>query len=282
MPQIVKVILCFLKKIFCVLTLKEDGICILPYKEIKNTYTIRIISRCISKISKNIVLSKKIYMNVKFKQELSQKGIYIFNGKLLFNYMLLDCLKYISKHMDTKIQKQEISILLNNLTELDKNNIIYLSKNLKRVNIVTNNINKFKKLENYLQKELGISITITNNKKKSLLKSRIILNLDFCENEINLYNINRNAIIINLNGKINIKSKIFEGININNYKIEYKKINKYNKFDNNMVYESLISKIEVYNDIIDRIKKDKVKIVNLIGQNGVIDRKEYIRINKIT
>lgn len=281
-PQIVKVILYFFKKLFCVLTLKEDGMCILPYRDIKSTYTIRIISRCISKISKNIVLSKKLYTNIKLNEELSQKGIYIFNGKLLFNYMLLDCLKYISKYMDTKIEKQEISILLNNLTELDKNNIIYLSKNLKRVNIVTNNINRFKKLENYLQEELGISITITNNKKKSLLKSKIIVNLDFSENEVNLYNINRKAIIINLKDKINIKSKMFEGINISDYEITCKNINKYNKFDNKILYESVIKKVDDYNSIIDKIKQDKAKIVNLIGQNGVIDRKEYVRINKIT
>lgn len=281
MPKIVKAILCFLKKIFCILTVKENGLCILPYKNLNKFVIIKLTVKCISKISNNIVLSKKIGKNMKLKEELKQNEIHIYNGKKLFNYMLLDCLKYISKNMNEKIQKQEISILLNNITELDKNNIIYLSKNLKRVNIVTNNINRFKKLENYLQEELGISITLSNNKKKSLLKSKIILNLDFNENEINLYSINRKAIIINVNDRINIKSKMFEGINISNYEIIYKNLNEYNKFEKKEIYESKINELNNYNSIIDKIKKDKVKIINLMGQNGVIDKKEYIRINKI-
>lgn len=281
MPQIAKVIVSFVKKMFCILTLKENGLCILPYRDQKKTYIIKLITKCICKISKNVVLSKRLYVNTDLKEELNKEGIHIFNGKLLFNYLLLDCLKYISKYMNIEIQKQEISILLNNITELDKNSIIYLSQNLKRVNIVTNNINSFKRLENYLQEELGISIIITNNKKKSLLKSKIIVNVDFNENEINLYNINRNAIIINVNNKINIKSKGFTGINISDYEIIYKPINKSAKFNKGMIYESLVYNKGKYNDIIEQIKKDKVKIVNLIGQKGVIDRKEYVRINKI-
>ena len=71
------------------------------------------------------------------------------------------------------------------------------------MNIVTNNIEKFKKLEDKIM-ENGIMITIGNNKKKSLMKSKIILNIDFPNELINKYMIKEDAIIINVPGKVKI------------------------------------------------------------------------------
>ena len=71
-----------------------------------------------------------------------------------------------------KIKKEEttISILINDLTEIELENIKILAENYKNLNIVTNHIEKFKKLEDKFM-ENGIMITIVNNKKKSLMKS---------------------------------------------------------------------------------------------------------------
>lgn len=279
-PYLLKILIVYIKKTFCILTLKEDGECILPYSSVKNIYIIRIIKKCILKLSKIVVLSEKLKTNIKFNEELNKSNIYVLDGKLLFNYLILDCLEYISKNMNTAIQKQEISILLNKYNELDAKNIIHLAKSVKRVNIVTPNINSFKKLENYLQEELGISVTVTNNKRKSLLKSKIIINMDFDEEMLSFYNINSSAIIINTKGKINVKSKSFVGINICDYDIIYKsQENEYKSFDRNIIYESFICSFNNYDAVINKIREDEVKIVNLIGQNGVIDRKEYLRVN---
>ena len=74
------------------------------------------------------------------------------------------------------------------------------------MNIVTNHIEKFKKLEDKFM-ENGIMITIGNNKKKSLMKSKIILNIDFPNELINKYMIKDDAIIINVPGKAKINMK---------------------------------------------------------------------------
>ena len=50
-------------------------------------------------------------------------------------------------------------------------------------------------------------ITINNNKKKSLTKSDIILNIDFPNELINKYRIAENANIINIKGETKIKQK---------------------------------------------------------------------------
>ena len=52
---------------------------------------------------------------------------------------------------------------------------------------LTNHIEKFKTLERKVLEEYGIMITINNNKKKSLAKSNIILNMDFPNELINKY-----------------------------------------------------------------------------------------------
>ena len=62
------------------------------------------------------------------------------------------------------------------MDDIDKHNIVFIAEHVKRLNIVTNNLNKFKKIEDYLYNELGITINISNNKKQSLLKSNLIFN----------------------------------------------------------------------------------------------------------
>ena len=52
--------------------------------------------------------------------------------------------------------------------------------------------------------ENGIIITITNNKKKSLMKSQIIINVDFPKELIDRYRINEYATIINIKEKLKI------------------------------------------------------------------------------
>ena len=69
------------------------------------------------------------------------------------------------------------------------------------------------------QKE-GILIVVTNNKKKSLLKPEIILNMDFSKEILNKYKINENAVVLNLEGDMKIEDKRFNGINVNDYEID--------------------------------------------------------------
>lgn len=87
---------------------------------------------------------------------------------------------------------------------------------------ISNNINYFRILKDKLWEDNGIIITLTNNKKKALSKSDIILNVDFSEELINKYVINDNSILVNLEENVRIKKKRFNGKIINDYNIKLK------------------------------------------------------------
>ena len=118
----------------------------------------------------------------------------------------------------------------------------------------------------------AIVIPIMNNKNKSLKNKNYIINIDFPEEQLNKYKINRKAIIINIEENININIKGFEGINANSYII--KQVDALQEFNYNEIYESYIINNQI-NEIRRKIENDKVKIIYLIGKNGIIDNSEY-------
>lgn len=199
----------------------------------------------------------------------------IVDGKWLFELLLTDVLDYICKKREMEKENVNISIMINQLNEILLGNILEITNKYKKVNIVTNHIEKFKKIEKKLFEEDGIMITVTNNKRKSLAKADIILNVDFPTELINKYNINENAIIVNLRGNVQIKSKRFNGLNINDYEIkflneenfDYEKIGKYDEKD---IYEANIYQKQPYLNLKKQLKKDKVEIVKLITTKSTL------------
>ena len=132
---------------------------------------------------------------------------------------------------------------------------------------------KFKKLENDLVEEDGIIITITNNKKKSLMKSHIILNIDFPRELLNKYMIKDDSIIVNIREKVKINKKRFNGLNISDYEIDYRDDKKdkealSGKYYFKDLYESSLYKKQRISDIKEKIKLDKVIIKELVLNNG--------------
>ena len=143
------------------------------------------------------------------------------------------------------------------------------------MNIVTNHIEKFKKIEDKFM-ENGIMITISNNKKKSLMKSKIILNIDFPNELINKYMIKDDAIIINVPGKAKINRKRFNGLMVNNYEIDFRDDIKSeenllgDEFYLRDVYESRLYKKQTFSDIRNILKKDGVNIKKVYLSNSVL------------
>lgn len=216
--------------------------------------------------SKKVVLSKEMYKEQKYINYLNTYGLLIQDGKWLFEILLPEITEYIIKKK--KIENAKISIMINDLTDVEIENIKILSKKYKTINIVTNHIEKFKKIEKQLQENEGIIITITNNKKKSLIKSQIILNIDFPEEILNKYNIQDEATIINVRGNVKINKKRFNGLNINNYEIDFRDDKKdiktlNNKFYLKDLYEAGIYKKQRLSDIKKKILEDKVIISNI-------------------
>lgn len=255
----------------------KDNTIILPITEdIKEKQIEQIASktnRIIQKYStsKKIVLSKKMYKEQKYINYLNTYGLEIQEGKWLFEILLPEITEYIINKK--KIEKANISIMINDLTDIEFENIKILARKYKSINIVTNHVEKFKNLEKQLQENEGIIITITNNKKKSLIKSQIILNIDFPKELINKYNIQDEAIIVNTKGNVKINKKRFNGLNINDYEIDFRDDKKNIKALNNDfylkdLYESELYKKQRYSEIREKIKVDKVIIKNLVLNNG--------------
>lgn len=134
---------------------------------------------------KNIVISNELKKNYIIMEQL--QGLNILNGRWLFNYLIFDVINYILSKKNKEIEKAEISILVNKTTDNNIQNILNIAQNAKILNIVTENIAIFKQIEEKLYAEQGIMIRVTNNKKRSLLKSDIIINLDFSEEELAKY-----------------------------------------------------------------------------------------------
>ena len=139
-------------------------------------------------------------------------GFDIVDGKWLFEVISCEVLDYIVNLKNIKKEDTEISILVNYITQNTLENIKKIARQYKRLNIVTNHIEKFKKIEEELYNKEGIMIIVTNNKKKSLSKSKIILNIDFPKELLNKYNIYENAILVNIRGNMKIARKRFNGI----------------------------------------------------------------------
>lgn len=256
----------------------EDNTIIVPICEKTTSKQIEKLAQKTNKIinklsnSKKAVLSKQAQEEVQFVNYLNSYGIQIANGRWLFEILLTNIVEYLIHKK--KIEKANISILINDLTEIELRNIKTLAIKYKTINIVTNHIEKFAKLEEQLQEE-GVIITITNNKKKSLMKSNIIINVDFPKELLNKYRIKEDSNIINLRGKMKIIQKRFNGLNINNYEIDFRDDKKgicaySGKFYLRDLYESKLYKKQGIDAILQEINRDKIVIKKLYLNNGTI------------
>jgi len=270
----------FIFRIFNVIQLREDKI-ILPIGEEKISSrkaqklaqkTKRILDKT---MNKRIVVSEKIQKQEEYVNLLHTYSLEIIEGRWLFEALSCKVLDYILEKKEIKKEETQISILVNDLTENMLSNIRRIAKEYKRVNIVTNHIERFKKIEEQILEQDGIMITVGNNKKKGLAKSQLILNLDFPSELINQYNIFENAIIINIRGNVKITKKRFNGISINDYNIgfdqreefDYDKNTKYKACE---IYEAQMNKKQPFQEVMKQVEKDRVKITQLVGINTVV------------
>ena len=227
-----------------------------------------------------IVVSKNLKNNQSFMENIMQIDIPIVDGKWLFKFLVVQVLEYIIKNQNKKISDIRIAFTVDTYDDLILYYIKILIGKVKNFTIVTKNRGRYRNIEEELFNEEGEILLITNNRRKSLKNVDIIFNFDYNNEKINSFIINEQAIIINLKEKIDIKTKRFNGININDYEINFKNrfiemLEWIEQFKNRDIYESYLYKIGNIKDIMNIINKDKVKIKNLIGNNGVISKKEY-------
>lgn len=196
----------------------------------------------------------------------------------IINEFLEEILDFIiekTENENIKVEMQNIYFLAN---EYNKKYIDIIEKILqktKTINIVTRNLKKYMEYEEKLYDEKGILISVTNNRRKSLKNAKIIINIDFKEEELKQYSINRNCIFINCTGEKYKSIKYFDGTIINGIEVcaneieRLKEIELYQDFENTDIYVGFENESE------------NVRIKNLIGNNGKISKKELQNLQKI-
>ena len=237
----------------------------------------KVINKLINNEATNVVLSKELFENKDLINALNANNIKVFDGRWLEKYISFEILDYVIEQKVLKKQETEIAITTNEITDLSIEIIKVLAKQYKRVTVVTNYINKLRKIEKEIYEKNGILIVVSNNQRKSLLKPQIILNLDFNKEVFNRYKINENALIINLEGDMKILTKRFNGININDYEIEVGKEENIwrenmRNFKNKDLLEAVLYMKDTFQNIRSKIAQNKVSIKAVFGINGKIER----------
>ena len=267
------------KQVFNINTVKNNQIIVQPInKKTTERQAQKIANNIRKKCQKQginrIVLSKNIQKNKLLNNKIYESAINTFDGKWLQKYMAYETLEYITNIKKLNKKETEITILSNYISNESLETIKLLAKEYKTINIVSKQIKEFEHFENKIFDEYGMMMTVTDNKRKSLQKSKIILNFDFTERQLNQYNIYDEAIIVNLKDKLRINTKRFNGLVVNDYEICSTRADDYFGLDNVRNYyikellEESIYRKDSFTNIRRNITYGHYKIKELYGING--------------
>lgn len=220
---------------------------------------------------KTVLLSKDIKKDEELVNLLYSNNINIIDGKTIFKMKMIEVLEYILKRKNISCNDAKLAIISNTVNSFLKNNTMILAKKVKELTIATNKRKEFKKIDEVLCDE-GIIITITNNRKKGIIRSDIILNIDIPKEIINLYNIKDDAIIVNFEENVKIRKKRFAGVIIDGYKsrldvkdgVKNEEIMRYSllKSENEEKYD--FNEILEYYYFLGKIDTEDIRICKLI------------------
>ena len=224
---------------------------------------------------KKVCLSKEIKRQEDYINQLLMDQVEVINGKWLFGILIKEVLEYIIRKRNWKKEETKLSILINEISNPIFENIRELISQYKSVNIITNHIDKFKKIEEEILRKEGIVITVGNNKKKGLKHADLILNVDFPSELVNQYQLPEEGVIINLLGNVKIHKKRFNGLNINDYEIEFENHEEFDHdkqllYDQKDIYEAQIYQNQPLEYIQRKLNRDHVKIKKLIGNRSYL------------
>lgn len=168
--------------------------------------------------TRKVCVEKKIKKDLQFVNLLYSNNISMCTPKWIFKEKTDEIISEVLGKQ--KREESEIFICVNEVDSQVEKYIYKFAKEFKEINIVTNHIGKFKKIEEKLFQEEGILINLSNNRRKSLAKANLILNVDFPKEILNEFSIHDNSTIINWEEGLKIKKKrfcgkIIEEINLN-------------------------------------------------------------------
>ena len=282
----------FIKYLGNIITVKKifySYIFILPFNNKKvSKYKVRKSMKKLKKLMQKynvntLALSNELKKIVKIEDY--KPSINFLEENSIMPYLIQEILSYVLEANKARAELEDLYICIKQQSPFYIENIYYLSNYFKTINIITPNIKNFQKVANKLE-ESGILITVTNNREKSLKRAKLIVNIDFTEEELETYIIYRNAIIISMKQEKAYKNVGFDGLQIKQIEIDASKkikntFKKYNLLENyslSDLYNSVLSGIKGFENAKLKIEKDQVKIVKLYGNNGEISKNEYLRI----
>lgn len=197
------------------------------------------------------------------------------SGKYIIKYMIPEVLEYCFKILNRESKLEEIHICVEKFTKENINIIEELCQRVKIVNIVTNNMIQFKQLEKRLERN-DIYITVSSNKRKSLKRANIVVNIDF--EDLKEYNLNRNSIVINSKERLEL-GKDFEGICIERGVVDTNKImrvfSEMQTMNKHELIEAEIIKPNEYAETRQIVKNSKIRIIKLVGKRNIISLAEF-------
>ena len=116
------------------------------------------------------------------------------------------------------------------------------------------------------EKDESIVFSVSNNYEKGLKRAKVIINFDYDISFFKKFNINKNAVIINLaTKKLDVDSE-FKNFVIEDLKMKCNKNFLYNNFSKNVMYESEILNLRYY-QILEKCKEDNFLIETLLSSN---------------
>lgn len=262
-------------------TIENGNIVLLPKYRKYNKFVLKFLTKQLKESIKNygideLVVEEELKV---FQQQID--NIHILNGRYFMKNSVLKIFHYIFNNKPN-MSLENVYIFVN---EYSKNNIYIIDKLLsefKTVNIITENLRCYKRLEEkYYNK--GILLTVSNNKRKSAKMAKFIVNIDFDKERFEKYNINMEAIIINLtNEKIFFESR-FKGVIVNDFEVKVDDnfkdfIDEFLGNINKKIYleSKLKDGLESFKNVDEIYKQYNAQITDLIGIRGVIQKCEFL------
>lgn len=228
----------------------------------------------------NIVLNNELNENIKFKNTLIESKKNIIIGNRLGKILLPQIINEISKYTKFPSQNMKVILLMNEYSIENIDLIECIAKEVKQLNVVSQNYSKYEKTANKLYQNYGCVVKLYNENVKEFKRENIIINMDFSEKSLQEMILPKNGIVISLNEKINSLRKNFEGIIIRDIDILGDGI-KCENFRKLAVCEAkLYRPLRKIKDNERVFFSEKYIINGYIGRNGKITQEDFERVGK--
>lgn len=227
----------------------------------------------------NIVVENELDNNLTKEIRMVVDNIHLLNGKYLMKNLVWELFEYIFNIIGINSNLENVYIFVNEYTPNNIAIIQMMADRFKTVNIITEKLMCFKKLEESLYED-GILITVSNNKRKSAKNAKFIVNIDFEKDVFEQYIINMDSVIINLTNENIFFEKVFRGILINDISISFNNdlITFVNEFYGKVNFSQFFESWFLENNI-DVIRKVFIEnggyIINVLGVRGIISIEEF-------